>query len=482
MGVCSRPLPRGRGRRLLTEGGAVPGCGSGRRGDARTVACVAAMPVGPASRLVRRPWSCLPARPALVGSGVPAPAARVGSGFRARPAPAGSGFRARFALAGSGVQAVPCARGVRCPGRETGVIEDDGHVAACHHVPVHTSQAPGGNRGKAVGLGLALGSAVAFGGSGVAAKPLIEAGLDPLHVVWLRVAGAALVMLPLAVRHRDLLRRRPALLAGFGLFAVAGVQACYFAAISRIPVGVALLVEYLAPALLLGWVRFVQRRPVTRAAAVGVVLAVGGLACVVEVWAGLGFDALGLFLAFAAACCQVGYFVLSDRGADAGEDAPDPLGVIAYGLLIGALVLTVVARPWGMDWSVLVGEADLDGTAVSAWVLLGWVVLVATVLAYTTGVVSVRRLSPQVAGVVACLEAVIATGLAWVLLGEHLSAPQIVGGAIVLVGAFIAQSSAPAKAPDAPVAAGAGDAPSGAGAAGDRPGPGSELSARGTGV
>ena len=305
---------------------------------------------------------------------------------------------------------------------------------------------------------------MAFGGSGVAAKPLIEAGLDPLHVVWLRVAGAALVMLPLAVRHRALLRRRPALLAGFGLLAVAGVQACYFASISRIPVGVALLVEYLAPALVLGWVRFVQRRPVTRAAALGVVLAVGGLACVVEVWTGLSFDAVGLLLALGAACCQVGYFVLSDQGSDA-DDAPDPLGVIAYGLLIGALVLTAVARPWRMDWSVLGGTAAMNGTPVAAALLLAWIVLVATVLAYVTGVLSVRRLSPQVAGVVACLEAVIATVLAWVLLGEHLSAPQIVGGAVVLVGAFIAQSSAPAKASPEPVASG---------------GPERELSARET--
>ncbi|MFI7316613.1 EamA family transporter [Streptomyces venezuelae] len=304
-----------------------------------------------------------------------------------------------------------------------------------------------GKPGRGVGLGLALLSAVAFGGSGVAAKPLIEAGLDPLHVVWLRVAGAALVMLPVAWRHRGLLRSRPALLAGFGLLAVAGVQACYFAALSRIPVGVALLIEYLAPALVLGWVRFVQRRPVTRAAALGVVLAVGGLACVVEVWAGLSFDAVGLLLALGAACCQVGYFVLSDQGSDAGDDAPDPLGVIAYGLLVGTLVLTVVARPWGMDWSVLAAEADLDGSAVPAWVLLAWIVLIATVVAYVTGVLSVRRLSPQVAGVVACLEAVIATALAWVVLGEHLSAPQVVGGAVVLVGAFIAQSSAPAEPP-----------------------------------
>ncbi len=316
-----------------------------------------------------------------------------------------------------------------------------------------------------MGLGLALLSAVAFGGSGVAAKPLIEAGLDPLHVVWLRVAGAALVMLPLAVRHRALLRRRPGLLAGFGLLAVAGVQAFYFAALSRIPVGVALLIEYLAPALVLCWVRFVQKRPVTRAAAVGVVLAVGGLACVVEVWSGLSFDPVGLLLALGAACCQVGYFVLSDQGSDAGEEAPDPLGVIAYGLIVGAAVLTVVARPWTMDWSVLQGTASMDGRPVAAVVLLAWIVLVATVVAYVTGVVSVRRLSPQVAGVVACLEAVIATVLAWVLLGEHLSAPQIAGGAIVLAGAFIAQSSTPSKGSTQPVASG---------------GPERELSRRGT--
>ncbi|MFE2460406.1 DMT family transporter [Streptomyces sp. NPDC059402] len=332
-------------------------------------------------------------------------------------------------------------------------------------MPVHTSDSARGNRGKGTGLGLALVSAVAFGGSGVAAKPLIEAGLDPLHVVWLRVAGAALVMLPLAVRHRALLRRRPALVAGYGLLAVAGVQACYFAAISRIPVGVALLVEYLAPALVLGWVRFVQRRPVTRAAALGVVLAVGGLACVVEVWSGLGFDALGLLLALGAACCQVGYFVLSDQGSDAGDEAPDPLGVIAYGLLVGAAVLTVVARPWSMDWSVLGGTASMDGTSVAAALLLAWIVLIATVLAYVTGIVAVRRLSPQVAGVVACLEAVIATVLAWVLLGEHLSAPQIVGGVVVLAGALIAQSSTPSKGSAAPVAGG---------------GPERELSSRGT--
>ncbi|MGO4459086.1 DMT family transporter [Streptomyces sp. M-16] len=308
--------------------------------------------------------------------------------------------------------------------------------------------------GKNAGLGLALVSACAFGGSGVAAKPLIEAGLDPLHVVWLRVAGAALVLSPLAWRHRGLVRRKPLLLAGFGLVAVAGVQAFYFAALSRIPVGVALLLEYLGPALLLGWIRFVQRKPVTRAAAAGAAVAVAGLACVVQIWSGLSLDPLGVLLGLAAACCQAFYFVFADQGAD-GDDVPDPMGVIAYGMLVGAAVMTVLARPWEMDWAVLGGDAPLGDTEVPALALLGWVVLVATVFAYLTGVVSVRKLSPQVAGVVACLEAVIATVLAWVLLGEHLSTPQIVGGALVLGGAFIAQSSRPAPpaAPDPAVPA-----------------------------
>ncbi|MFI5764580.1 MULTISPECIES: EamA family transporter [unclassified Streptomyces] len=309
--------------------------------------------------------------------------------------------------------------------------------------------------GRHAGLGLALISAIAFGGSGVAAKPLIEAGLDPLHMVWLRVAGAALVLSPLAWRHRDLVRRKPLLLAGFGLVAVAGVQAFYFASLSRIPVGVALLLEYLGPALLLGWIRFVQRRPVTRAAAAGAAVAVVGLACVVQIWAGLSLDLLGVLLGLAAACCQAFYFVFADQGSD-GDDLPDPMGMIAYGMIVGTLVMTVIARPWRIDWQVLGGDAALGELMVPAPVLLGWVVLIATVFAYLTGVVSVRKLSPQVAGVVACLEAVVATVLAWVLLGEHLSTWQIVGGALVLGGAFIAQTSrqaAPAPGVAEPVAA-----------------------------
>ncbi|MER7768286.1 EamA family transporter [Kitasatospora sp. NPDC096140] len=311
--------------------------------------------------------------------------------------------------------------------------------------------------GRTLGLGLALVSAFAFGGSGTAAKPLIEAGLSPLHVVWLRVTGAAVALLPIAYRHRDAVLRRPGLLLGFGLLAVAGVQACYFAAISRIPVGVALLIEYLGPPLLISYVKFVQRRPISRGSAIGAGIAVAGLACVVEVWNGLSFDALGVLFALGAACCQVGYFVLADAGRR-GERPVDPLAVSAYGLLIGAVLLTAAARPWQADWSPLGGDVVMNGHTLPAFVPAVWMVLIATVLAYLTGVISVGYLSPPVAGVVANLEAVVATVLAWVLLGEHLGLPQIAGGLLVLAGAFAAQVSTPgaeekaAVAPDATAA------------------------------
>ncbi|MFF0393096.1 DMT family transporter [Kitasatospora sp. NPDC004615] len=300
------------------------------------------------------------------------------------------------------------------------------------------------HRTAKLGLVLALVSAVAFGGSGTAAKPLIEAGLSPTHTVWLRVAGAALVLLPIAWKHRDAVLRRPGLLIGFGLLAVAGVQACYFAAISRIPVAVAMLIEYLGPPLLLAYVRLVQRRPVSRRAMAGAGAAVAGLACVVEVWHGLSFDPLGVLFALGAACCQVGYFVLADAGRE-GDRPVDPLAVSAYGLLIGAILLTAFTRPWDADWSLLTHSVTMNGHQLPALLPALWMILVATVVAYLTGVASVQYLSPPVAGVIANLEAVVATVLAWILLGEHLGTPQLAGGALVLAGAFAAQSASSAK-------------------------------------
>ncbi|MHA6800612.1 EamA family transporter [Bounagaea algeriensis] len=293
---------------------------------------------------------------------------------------------------------------------------------------------------KVTGVLIALASACCFGGSGPFAKPLIEAGLGPLGVTWLRVAGGALLMLPFAIRHAGVVRRAPKLLLAYGLVAIAGVQGFYFAAIASIPVGVALLIEFLGPVMVLGWSRFVLRRPVSPRAAIGVALAVVGLAGVVQVWSGLSFDPLGLLLALGAACCQAAYFILADTGARV-----DPRGLAAYGLLVGAAVLTLIARPWSVDWSVLGGTVALSGHELPAVVAVVWIVLVSTVFAYLTGILAVRRLSAPIAGAIAYLEPVVATVLAWWLLGEQLGAVQLTGGALVLVGAYVAQRSATAR-------------------------------------
>src|SRR3954463_2101744 len=102
---------------------------------------------------------------------------------------------------------------------------------------------------RTTGLLLILTSACAFGGSGAAAKPLMEAGISPLNVVWLRgggggpgglpgptaAPGAARVLPPALSAPRPLPRRRPGLVLGFGLSAVVGCQGLSYASLALIP-------------------------------------------------------------------------------------------------------------------------------------------------------------------------------------------------------------------------------------------------------
>ena len=73
------------------------------------------------------------------------------------------------------------------------------------------------------------------------------------------------------------------------------------------------------------------------------------------------------------------------------------------------------------------------------WALLLVVVLIGTVLAYVTGLAALAHLPAPVASVVATLEVIVASVTAWVLLGEHLSLLEILGGALLLLGALLAQ-------------------------------------------
>jgi drug/metabolite transporter (DMT)-like permease len=310
-------------------------------------------------------------------------------------------------------------------------------------------------RAKSAALGLAVLSSVCFGTSGPFAKALIHAGLSPMQAVWLRVAGAALILVPAALALRGgtgfrAVRRGLPLLLIFGVTGVAGCQACYFVAAARLPVGVAILLEFTGPVLVVAWIRFVRRTRVARSAMAGVVVALAGVACVVQVWAGLRLDGLGLLAGLGAAACQAAYFLVAKQmSADL-----DPLVLTGAGFVVGAAALTAPAAPWAIPWGLLAADVDVAGHPAPAWLVTGWIIVVSTAVAYVASVLVLRRLSAPVAAAVAYPEAVAAAVFAWLVLGEQLAPVQIVGGVVVIAGAFIAQRSVPA---DRPVAATAGE-------------------------
>ncbi|MBP2707647.1 DMT family transporter [Microbispora sp. RL4-1S] len=302
---------------------------------------------------------------------------------------------------------------------------------------------------RAVSLGIAGLSALCFGFSGTMAKFLGQAGLSPLEAAWVRMAGAGVLLLLLlaVVRPRALRipRDRLGFFAAYAVVAVAAVQCLFFLAITRLPVGVALLVEYTSPVLVVVWVRFVRHVRLPRSAYLGAVVAVAGLAVVVEIWDGVRLDALGIVLALLAAACGAGYFLMSESF---GDDV-DALGLIGWGLIGSAVVLTPISAPWRIDWAAFGGVATVGGHTLPVAVVAAWLVAVATVIAYVTGVTAVRRLSAAVGATVASVEVIAGAVIAWVLAGERLGPAQIGGGVVVLAGALLAQTATARPAPRA---------------------------------
>ncbi|HET6986990.1 MAG TPA: EamA family transporter [Kribbella sp.] len=295
---------------------------------------------------------------------------------------------------------------------------------------------------KSVGLGFAVFSAVTFGGSGPFAKALIGAGFTPEQAAWLRILGAAALLVPLMLIFRGSAGLRAAraswkALVLYGVTGIAGCQTLFFIAASRLPVGVALMLEFSGPVLVVAWLKFGQKVAVPRSAALGVGIALIGLATVAEVWAGLTIDLIGLLAGLAAAACQATYFILIDKLTGAA----DPLVMTAAGSVVGAVVLTLIAAPWAVPWHALSDTIAIGERHAPGWVMAAWLILVSTVVAYLAGAAAVQRLSAAIAGAVAYVEVVAASIFALILLGETLSTNQIIGGVIVLVGAFVAQSS-----------------------------------------
>ena len=138
-----------------------------------------------------------------------------------------------------------------------------------------------------LGLLFAVGSAFTFGMSGPFAKSLMVAGWSPTAAVTARLAGGALVMAVFAtIVKPDWIRearRHARVVIAYGLVPIAGAQLCYYNAVSHLSVGVALLLEYTAPILVVGWIWATTRRRPRGMTLAGVGLAVAGIMLVLNV-------------------------------------------------------------------------------------------------------------------------------------------------------------------------------------------------------
>jgi drug/metabolite transporter (DMT)-like permease len=300
-------------------------------------------------------------------------------------------------------------------------------------------------RRPALGYAMVATAAVLFGVNGTIAKIVLSSGISSLRLSEIRSAGALvlLVLVVLVTRPRSLhvSRRELPLLILFGVCGVALVQLFYFLAIRRLPVGIALLIEYLAPLLVALWARFVIHEPVRRRIWVALALALFGLSLVVDVWSGVSLNGTGVGFALLGALSYVVYLLLADR-AVAGRD---PMSLLAYGFFF-ASVFWAIVQPWSSfpsgivssDVSLLGRLADVH---LPVWSLLLFMIVLGTMIPFALIVGSLRHLSPTRVGIIAMLEPIAGALIAYFWLDETLGTVQLAGGVVVLAAIFLAQTA-----------------------------------------
>lgn len=296
---------------------------------------------------------------------------------------------------------------------------------------------PGAARRRLLlGLTVAIISAALFATSGSVAKSLLTTGWDAGAAVTLRIALGSLVLAPFAVRAmrgRWHLLRQPVAwvhLSLFGLVAVAGCQLFYFLAVERLSVGVALMLEYLGPILVVGWLwlaRGQRPQPLTVA---GIGLALLGLLLVLDVLGDVQLSAAGVAWGLAAAIGLAVFFVV---GADDASGLP-PLAFSSFGMGLGAITLAAAGAVGlvPMGWST--ADVVLAGVSAPWWAPVLWLGIVAAAIAYVTGIVAARSLGAKVASFVGLTEVMFAVLWAWFLLGELPAPVQLLGGLLIVAG------------------------------------------------
>ena len=310
---------------------------------------------------------------------------------------------------------------------------------------------------SARGVAAAAGAAVLFGINGTVSKVALEAGLTETRLVQLRSAGAAICLLLVVAARRPaslrVQRHEIAFLVMAGIVGIGLVQWLYFVAIARLPVGIALLLEYLAPVLVAVWVRFVRHEPVRPRIWVALALCLVGLGVVAEVWSGLTLDGLGVIAGLAAAASLAIYYLTSEHGLG----RRDPLSLAAWTFTAAAVFWTVLQPPWSYAWAQLGDPVALPGPFAGAevplWTLVAWIVVLGTVIPYGLVLVSLANLGATRTGLLGMAEPVTSAIVAWVVLDEVLSGVQLLGAVLVIFGIVAAETARRAP-PDVPPSAG----------------------------
>lgn len=300
-----------------------------------------------------------------------------------------------------------------------------------------------------IGYSLVAVAAVVFGiNAGVSRVP-VDAGLPLDSYTAVRLTGAALVFwLFAAVLDRSAFRlprgRNLGLMIMLGLVGVLGAQATYNITVNRLPLGIALLLEYLAPAIVVLWVRLVRREPVHPRLYPAITVSLLGLALVGQVWRGLTLDGIGVLVGLLSAACLASYFLLGEALTTHSESDSGPLHVVVWSFGIAALAANLYAPFW-KGFSV-VGEpmpllGRFEGVLVPGWAPVAYIVLLGTVTPFFLYLLAMQYIPSTRASVMAMLEPVVALIVGWLWFTEILTTAQTLGVGIVLTGVIVAQTA-----------------------------------------
>lgn len=301
------------------------------------------------------------------------------------------------------------------------------------------------SRRLALGYSLYLLGTLLFAINGTVVKSLLLGGIDAAHLSEIRSAGAFLILLVLVLitRPRALIVRRSEwlLLAAYGMIGVFLTQFLYFVSIQRLQIGIALIIEFTAPLMVVLWIRFGRGQYVRSTVWIGLALALGGLALIAQVWQGMVLDGLGVLAGLGAAAALALFYILAEQSRR-GNPPRDALSLMMWGLGGATLLWSVLQPWWSFPWGQFSGASiplGGSGPEVSAWVLAAWMIVLGTAVPFTLATQSLGFLSASQASIIGMTEPLLASIIAWLVLGEVLTPIQIAGGAIVLVGVYIAE-------------------------------------------